>query len=306
MLVALLTLTTASHVVTGTIMWVFKGRLEFTLWLVNVDLSLSLLLTFFNSSSLRFNTLTSHATCSVAWGIITALILFVVALPKSFHEFSFLAFIDFASIVGAVLITIIATGVSRESNVEWHAFLPEGQRPDLQGAFLAVTVSRCHLLSRFQDFTDLSPYLSKFVEYCVGISLVSNFVFMPSHWPFTSLPPNQPVSPSPTFRSFRLSSRNSRIRTSTWKRSPWPFLWRLLCMRWLEVLSMWVSDSPCTVYSIEVDWLPISDIFSTGLCRIWRTVASSTQRFSNDFQDRFWSCTSCHHDLRFHQYYHCC
>lgn len=175
MLVALLTLTTASHVVTGTIMWVFKRRLEFTLWLVNVDLSLSLLLTFFNSSSLRFNTLTSHATCSVAWGIITALILFVVALPKSFHEFSFLAFIDFASIVGAVLITIIATGVSRESNVEWHAFLPEGQRPDLQGAFLAVTVSRCHLLSRFQDFTDLSPYLSEFVEYCVGISLVSNF-----------------------------------------------------------------------------------------------------------------------------------
>lgn len=88
MLVALLTLTTASHVVTGSIM---------------------------------FNTLTDHGTCTVVFGIVSGIILFLVALPKTFHDMAFLAFVDFGSILAAVGVTIIATGVTRKDNVEWES-----------------------------------------------------------------------------------------------------------------------------------------------------------------------------------------
>lgn len=106
MLAALLTLTTASHVVTGTIM---------------------------------FNTLTDSATCSIVFGVVSAILLFVLALPKSFHDMAVLAFIDFGSILCAVGVTIIATGISRNDNVEWYPILPEHLQPSLSEAFLSVT-----------------------------------------------------------------------------------------------------------------------------------------------------------------------
>ncbi|KAF2762558.1 putative amino acid transporter [Pseudovirgaria hyperparasitica] len=111
MFVLLLVLIVGSHVLTGTIA------------LVSIIKNMSI--------------------CALAWTVISAIILFVVALPPTFAEFAILGYIDFGSIICAIMITIIATGVRAShadggfSAVDWHAF-PQGD-VSCASAFLAVT-----------------------------------------------------------------------------------------------------------------------------------------------------------------------
>lgn len=49
--------------------------------------------------------------CAIVFTIVAAILLFVVALPPTFAEFAILGYIDFGSIIVAIMITIIATGV---------------------------------------------------------------------------------------------------------------------------------------------------------------------------------------------------
>lgn len=78
------------------------------------------------------------ALCALVWGVVSAVILFLLALPPSFAEFAILGYIDFVSIIAALGITIIATGVARNpSTVEWSAWPPEDM--SLKSAFLSTT-----------------------------------------------------------------------------------------------------------------------------------------------------------------------
>ena len=49
--------------------------------------------------------------CALVWGVISMILLFFVALPPTFAEFAILGYIDFVSIIIAIGITIIATGI---------------------------------------------------------------------------------------------------------------------------------------------------------------------------------------------------
>ena len=49
--------------------------------------------------------------CALVWGVISMILLFLVALPPTFAEFAILGYIDFVSIIIAIGITIIATGI---------------------------------------------------------------------------------------------------------------------------------------------------------------------------------------------------
>lgn len=80
--------------------------------------------------------------CAVVWGVISAVLLFGLALPPAFAEVAVLGYVDFVSIIAAVLITIIGTGVEAHngpglSNINWSAW----PAPDLSfaDAFIAVT-----------------------------------------------------------------------------------------------------------------------------------------------------------------------
>lgn len=81
--------------------------------------------------------------CALVFSVISAIILFLLALPPTFAEFAILGYIDFVSIIIAILITIIATGVEASNKpgglgaVNWSAWPP----PDISfsKAFLAVT-----------------------------------------------------------------------------------------------------------------------------------------------------------------------
>ena len=84
-----------------------------------------------------------NSLCALLWGGISAILLFILALPPSFAEFAILGYIDFASILIAIGITIIATGVTASkaagglSAVEWSVWPPEGV--SFASAFLACT-----------------------------------------------------------------------------------------------------------------------------------------------------------------------
>ena len=96
MFVLFLVLITGSHVLTGTIAWI---RI--------VD---------------------KPNLCALVWGVISAILLYCLALPPTFHEFAILGYIDFVSIILAIFITMVATGVEASnapgglSAVPWYVF----------------------------------------------------------------------------------------------------------------------------------------------------------------------------------------
>lgn len=75
--------------------------------------------------------ITQSSVCSLVFGIVTAIILFLLALPSSFADITILGYIDFASIIIAIGITIIATGIQGTnspgglSSVAWTALPKE-------------------------------------------------------------------------------------------------------------------------------------------------------------------------------------
>ncbi|KAF4275112.1 hypothetical protein CNMCM8812_002839 [Aspergillus fumigatus] len=85
--------------------------------------------------TVMMNTLTDHGTCSVVFGVVGLLISLILSLPRTFKRMSWLSVISFASIVGAVLVTMIALGVQRPPNVRVEVTRPTS----LYRAFLAVT-----------------------------------------------------------------------------------------------------------------------------------------------------------------------
>lgn len=86
--------------------------------------------------------ISDNAICSLGFAAISAIILWLLALPPSFTEMAILGYIDFASIIIAIGITMIATGIKAShdgglSAVPWSAWPKE----DLTfvDAFIAIT-----------------------------------------------------------------------------------------------------------------------------------------------------------------------
>ncbi|KAJ5156135.1 hypothetical protein N7492_008938 [Penicillium capsulatum] len=71
------------------------------------------LLTF----TVAMNTITRHATCSLVFGIVGMIISLILSLPRTLKKVSWLSMISFASIVGAVFITMVAVGVQHKGKL---------------------------------------------------------------------------------------------------------------------------------------------------------------------------------------------
>lgn len=84
------------------------------------------------TGSIAFDTIIQSGTCAVAFGVVSTVILFLLALPPSFTEFAILGYIDFASILLAIGCTIIAAGIqssqgsSSTAQSGWSAWPREG------------------------------------------------------------------------------------------------------------------------------------------------------------------------------------
>lgn len=59
------------------------------------------------------NTITGHATCTVVWSVVGLVIFFLLSLPRTLKNVSYLSVVAFISIVGAVFITVIAAGIEK-------------------------------------------------------------------------------------------------------------------------------------------------------------------------------------------------
>ena len=111
MFVLFLVLLTGSHVLTGTIAWI--------------------------------NIVGKPDLCALIWGAISAILLYCLALPPTFHEFAILGYIDFCSIIVAIIVTMAATGVAASnapgglSAVPWSALPP----PDITFAKAILSVT---------------------------------------------------------------------------------------------------------------------------------------------------------------------
>ncbi len=95
------------------------------------------------TGTIALQTITEHATCSVVFGVVSAIILLILAIPPSFAELAILGYIDFVSVCLAIGITIIATGIQTSnapggmSSSNWSAWPKEGT--NLIDAVIAVT-----------------------------------------------------------------------------------------------------------------------------------------------------------------------
>lgn len=111
MFVLFLILLTGSHVLTGTIAWI--------------------------------SIVDKPSLCALIWGVLSAILLYCLALPPTFHEFAILGYIDFVSIIVAIFITMVATGVEAAkapgglSAVPWSAWPP--QDISFASVFLSLT-----------------------------------------------------------------------------------------------------------------------------------------------------------------------
>ncbi|CAO1638949.1 unnamed protein product [Sympodiomycopsis kandeliae] len=97
------------------------------------------ILLIFNFSShtltgaIMWETLTGGSgLCSLVWIAISAIFLVLLALPPTFNNFSWLGYVDFASIIAAIGITIISTGIAATnqpggmSSVDWSVWPAPG------------------------------------------------------------------------------------------------------------------------------------------------------------------------------------
>ncbi|KAJ4359834.1 uncharacterized protein N0V89_000390 [Didymosphaeria variabile] len=89
------------------------------------------------------NIVDKENVCALVWGIVSAIILLLLALPPTFAEFAILGYIDFVSIIIAIGVTIISTGVQAHnapgglSAVNWSAWPPP--ETTFYQAFLSTT-----------------------------------------------------------------------------------------------------------------------------------------------------------------------
>ncbi|KAF5021273.1 hypothetical protein F66182_6671 [Fusarium sp. NRRL 66182] len=80
------------------------------------------------TGTIAFQTLTESNICGLVWGAISAVLLLLLAIPPSFAEMAILGYIDFVSIIAAIGITMIATGIRSSEAAEpvnWSAWPKE-------------------------------------------------------------------------------------------------------------------------------------------------------------------------------------
>ncbi|KAJ6111102.1 hypothetical protein N7486_003337 [Penicillium sp. IBT 16267x] len=114
------------------------GRQMFGRWgyeILYVMLCLELLLSAGShclTGTIAFTNITGSNICAVVFGVVSAIILLLFAIPPSFSEMAVLGYIDFASVILAIGITIIGTGVEATNSpgglaaVNWSAWPKEG------------------------------------------------------------------------------------------------------------------------------------------------------------------------------------
>ncbi|KAF2200952.1 hypothetical protein GQ43DRAFT_337433, partial [Delitschia confertaspora ATCC 74209] len=85
--------------------------------------------------TIAMNAITGHATCTIVWGVVGFIILWLFTLPRTLKRVSYLSIGSFISIIGAVFITMIGVGVTPARDLHLDATV----KTSLAKAFLSVS-----------------------------------------------------------------------------------------------------------------------------------------------------------------------
>ncbi|KAJ6084858.1 hypothetical protein N7499_004487 [Penicillium canescens] len=90
------------------------------------------------TGKLALATISGSSACALIFSAVSAMILFAFAIPPSFAELSILGFIDFVSIIMAIGVSIIATGIQSNSTLSTWSAWPKNDL-SLSEAFVAIS-----------------------------------------------------------------------------------------------------------------------------------------------------------------------
>ncbi|KAF7558592.1 hypothetical protein G7046_g5557 [Stylonectria norvegica] len=76
------------------------------------------------TGTIAFVDISRISICSLIWGVVSAILLFALAIPRSFTEVAILGYVDFASIILAIGVTIVATAVQGSNPASEIALSP--------------------------------------------------------------------------------------------------------------------------------------------------------------------------------------
>ncbi|PVI06893.1 hypothetical protein DM02DRAFT_707499 [Periconia macrospinosa] len=103
--------------------------------------------------TIAMNSITGHATCTIVWGVVGFIILWIFTLPRTLKKVSYLSMISFASIVAAVLITMIGVGVDPTPNIQLYA--------TRQIAFVPAFLAVCNIIFAYAGHVAFFSFISE-------------------------------------------------------------------------------------------------------------------------------------------------
>ncbi|KAK2608880.1 hypothetical protein QQS21_002593 [Conoideocrella luteorostrata] len=135
------------------------------------------------TGTIAFLNITENGTCSVVFGVVSAILLLILAIPPSFAEVAILGYVDFVSILLAIGITIIGTGVVAGraegglSAVNWSAWPKENLT--FAEAFIAITnICFAYSFSMCQfSFMDEMHTPTDYVKSIWSLGLIEIFIY---------------------------------------------------------------------------------------------------------------------------------
>ena len=85
--------------------------------------------------SIMMNTVTSHGTCTIVFGVVGLIVCLVFTMPRTLHKVSYMSIASFISIIAAVVITMVGVGVERPGDRKVDVTV----HTKFSSAFLSVT-----------------------------------------------------------------------------------------------------------------------------------------------------------------------
>ncbi|OJJ53775.1 hypothetical protein ASPSYDRAFT_1163065 [Aspergillus sydowii CBS 593.65] len=91
------------------------------------------------TGKLALATITGSSVCALIFSVVSAVALFAFAIPPSFADISMFGYVDFASIIVAIGVTMIATGVQQTSSASASASAWAKPNLTLSEAFVSIS-----------------------------------------------------------------------------------------------------------------------------------------------------------------------
>lgn len=113
------------------------------------------------TGTIAFNTLSDEGTCGLVFGVVSAILLFVLAIAPSFAEAAILGYIDLASVTITIGIAIIGSGIEATNapggvaGRNWSAWPAPGT------TFKDGMVAICNIMFAYSFSMFITPFMSE-------------------------------------------------------------------------------------------------------------------------------------------------